>query len=106
MAERFELFIAQKEFVNAYSELNDPALQLKAFEQQSAVLKTNRRRAFNSAQFARAGDEDTVSVDESFVDALRYGLPPTGGWGLGVDRLVTLLCDAGSIRVGVGGDED
>lgn len=73
LAERFELFIAGQEVANAYSELNDPRIQRDMFKMQSA-------------------DENTV-VDEDYVEALEYGLPPTGGWGMGIDRLTMILTD-------------
>lgn len=83
-AHRFELFAARKELANAYSELNDPDEQRRRFEQQA------RQRA--------AGDLDAQLPDESFCQALEYGLPPTAGWGMGIDRLVMLLTGATHIR--------
>ena len=80
-AERFELFIAKMELANAYTELNDPAVQEENFRKQLR------------------GQEDTMAtMDEDFVTALKYGMPPAGGLGIGIDRLVMLLTGATSIR--------
>jgi len=84
ITERFELFIAGKEFANAYTELNDPDQQ--------------RSRFLAQQKDAKEGDEEAQPVDESFCVALEFGLPPTAGWGLGVDRLVMLLANEHTIR--------
>ena len=80
-AERFELYIAGMEIANAYTELNDPDIQEANLRQQ-----------------LRGQDESMAVMDEDFVQALKYGMPPAGGMGFGIDRLVMLLTNSASIR--------
>ncbi|KAE9464246.1 hypothetical protein C3L33_03846, partial [Rhododendron williamsianum] len=84
LTERFELFINKHELCNAYTELNDPVVQRQRFADQ---LKDRQ-----------SGDDEAMALDETFCMALEYGLPPTGGWGLGIDRLTMILTDSQNIK--------
>lgn len=84
LVERFESYINAWEIANAFTELNDPRLQLARFMEQVAQRE--------------AGDDEAMMVDHDFVNALEYGLPPTGGWGMGIDRLCMILTDSHTIR--------
>jgi lysyl-tRNA synthetase class 2 len=82
--ERFQLVVAGRELVNAFSELNDPIDQKARFEAQEKLRQ--------------AGDEETQRIDQDFIEALEYGMPPAAGFGMGIDRLVALLTDSHNIK--------
>ena len=84
LVERFETYVNGWEIVNAFTELNDPKSQLARFEEQVAQKD--------------AGNEEAQHLDDDYVTALEYGLPPTGGWGMGIDRLCMLLTGSHNIR--------
>lgn len=84
LTERFELFMNKKEICNAYTELNDPIDQ--------------KNRFLDQVKNSEKGDEEAMMMDEVFINALEYGLPPTAGWGVGIDRLVMYLSNATSIK--------
>jgi lysyl-tRNA synthetase class 2 len=84
LTERFELFVNTREVCNAYTELNNPHVQRDRFAQQ--------------AKDKEKGDEEAQMIDETFCTSLEYGLPPTGGWGMGIDRMTMMLTDSINIK--------
>lgn len=119
MTERFELFAVTKEIANAYTELNDPITQRLRFEQQAMVFISlfivtacglcancninfgcvNNDVKLSICQDKDAGDDEAQMIDENFCTALEYGLPPTAGWGMGIDRLSMILTDSNNMKV-------
>lgn len=84
LTERFELFVNTKEICNAYTELNDPRVQRQRFTEQLEQI--------------HQGDDEAQRLDENFCQSLEYGLPPTGGWGMGMDRVTMFLTDNNNIK--------
>ncbi|KAL3771630.1 hypothetical protein ACHAWU_007747 [Discostella pseudostelligera] len=84
LTERFELFVCKRELANAYTELNNPVVQYQRFLEQ--------------AMQGKEGDDEAMIMDDSFITALEHGLPPTGGWGLGIDRLTMFLTNKNNIK--------
>jgi lysyl-tRNA synthetase class 2 len=116
LTERFELFVNTKEICNAYTELNDPARQKACFDAQAkdkemvrGWLRECRRRhrrlllqkRSSDLRFGAQGDDEAQLVDDVFCSSLEYGLPPTAGWGMGIDRMTMFLSDNINIKARV-----
>lgn len=84
LSERFELYVATEEIINAYTELNDPFEQRERFKEQDLEREK--------------GDQEAQVTDEAFCTSLEYGMPPTAGWGLGIDRLTMFLTSSSTIK--------
>jgi len=104
LTERFELFVQGRELVNSYTELNDPVFQRACFGDQAKVITRGvsaflflKKNYLNQAR--EAGDDEASLIDEVFCTSLEYGLPPTAGWGMGIDRLTMFLTDTINIKV-------
>jgi lysyl-tRNA synthetase class 2 len=101
VTERFELFIVGMEFVNAYTELNDPQLQREQFLKQHKLKRETKLQKLNKENTEKEKDEAKVMIsapEEQYCQVLEYALPPCGGWGLGIDRLTMLLTNRLSIK--------
>ncbi|KAG5582315.1 hypothetical protein H5410_052942 [Solanum commersonii] len=95
LTEHFNLFVNRRELCDAYTELNDPAAQRERFAEQLKVSLFHYQ--FGGHEVAQRDDE-AMDLDEYFITALEYGLPPTGGLGMGIDRLTMLLTDSQNVK--------
>jgi lysyl-tRNA synthetase class 2 len=103
VTERFELFILGMEFVNAYTELNNPQIQREQFLNQHKLKSLTKSPKVDNLNLKNSSEGDVNAMiseqEEQYCQALEYGLPPCGGWGLGIDRLTMLLTNRFSIKV-------